>query len=228
VRGCAENIESSVCVVENAHRPARAGRVSSYASGSRRQTLSSEDFRINYPATIERREIESLLGVLQSSRKSLLARVASAGLNARLPSLEIFINETTGDFVGRTGQPAWAAAATKNNRIELQPLATLQRRRILETTVRHELVHTLVDELGKGRVPRWLAEGLAIHFAQEGPLISRYQPRHKPAVQEIEQKLASPQSADDMRSAYAAAYSEVRRLIRTEGEASVWRRVANS
>jgi len=227
-RGCSENIEWSVCVVEDAQRPARAGVVTSYASVSRRQTLSSEDFRISYPDNVDRREIERLLSFAQSTRKSLLARTASAGLNARLPSLEIFINETTGDFVGRTGQPPWAAAATKNNRIELQPIATLQRRRILETTVRHELVHTLVDALSGGRTPRWLAEGLAIHFAQEGPLVSRYQPRHKLTVQEIEQKLAAPQSADDMRAAYAAAYSEVRRLIRTEGETNVWRRVANS
>ncbi|HYJ88502.1 MAG TPA: SpoIID/LytB domain-containing protein [Pyrinomonadaceae bacterium] len=213
---------------EEAHRPASASRLASYTPGIHRQTLRSEDFRISYPGNIKRQEIEALLSFLQSSRKSLLARVTSAGLNARLPSLEIFINETTGDFVGRTGQPAWAAAATKNNRIELQPLRTLQRRRILETTLRHELVHTLVDVLGGGRAPRWLAEGLAIHFAQEGPLVSRYQPRHKPTVHEIEQKLASPQSADDMRAAYAAAYSEVRRLIRTEGETNVWRRVVNS
>ena len=225
---CSNNNESSVCVIDSTQSWASASRFVSCLPRSRRQTLSSEDFRINYPDNIERREVERLLSLAQSTRKSLLARATSAGLNARLPSLEIFINETTGDFVGRTGQPPWAAAATKNNRIELQPLATLQRRRILETTVRHELVHSLVDELGKGRSPRWLAEGLAIHFAQEGPMVSRYQPRHKLTVQEIEQTLASPQSADDMRSAYAAAYNEVRRLIRTEGETSVWRRVANS
>ena len=198
-----------------------------HGSGKPRQTLSSEDFRISYPATIERREIEGLLSFLQSSRKSLLKRVAAAGLNARLPSLEVFINETTGDFVGRTGQPPWAAAATKNNRIELQPITTLRRRRILETTVRHELVHTFVDSIGRGRAPRWLAEGLAIHFAGEGPLVSRYQPRHQITMQDIEQKLANPLSADDMRAAYAAAYSEVRRLIKAEGETSVWRRVVN-
>lgn len=202
----------------------RAG-ASSYST--RRQTLSSEDFRISYPSNTDRREVERLLSLAQSSRRTLLARVASAGLSARLPALEIFINETTGDFVGRTGQPPWAAAATHNNRIELQPLATLRRRRILETTVRHELVHTIIDSLGRGRAPRWLAEGLAIHFAGEGPLVSPHQLRHAPTMQEIEQKLANPKSAHDMRAAYAAAYNEVRRLIKNEGETSVWQRVAN-
>jgi hypothetical protein len=46
-------------------------------------------------------------------------------------------------------------------------------------------------------------------------------------VQEIEQKLANPQSAEDMRAAYAAAYGEVRSLIKNERETSIWRRVLN-
>lgn len=220
------NKKLRICFSENTNEH-RSNRIASYASGRARQTLSSEDFRISYPATINRQEIDGLLSFLQRSRKSLLDRVAAAGLKPQLPSLEIFINETTGDFVGRTGQPPWAAAATKNNRIELQPFQTLRRRRILETTVRHELVHFLVDVLGGGRAPRWLAEGLAIHFAGEGPLVSRYQPRHEISMQEIEQKLVNPQSPADMRAAYAAAYAEVRSLIKREGETSIWRRVLN-
>ncbi|MCA1605279.1 MAG: SpoIID/LytB domain-containing protein, partial [Acidobacteria bacterium] len=183
---------------------------SRFVSAAVRHTLSSEDFRISYPSTVGQREVERLLGFLQSSRKSLIARVAGAGVTAQIPRLEIFINETTGDFVGRTGQPAWVAAATKGSRIELQPLETLKRRRILETTLRHELVHTLVEIVGRGRAPLWLAEGLALHLAGEGRLVARYQPRQRLSTNEIDKKLSdfrSVLSANDMRATYAAAYS---------------------
>lgn len=193
---------------------------------ARRLTLTSEDFRINYPANLNPREIDALMRFLQMSRGSLAARVSGAGMTGQFPSLEVFVNETTGDFVGRTGQPPWAAAATKGNRIEIQPLATLKRRRILETTLRHELVHVLIDRLGHGRTPRWLAEGLAIHLAGEGRTVARYQPRQRIKVEEIEKQLLNARSANDMKAAYAAAYGEVKRIIDTEGEPNVWRRVA--
>lgn len=194
-----------------------------------RRSLRSENFRISYPQGTNEHDVEQPLQLLQSSRQSLLARVTSLGMSVQFPALEIFINETTGDFVGRTGQPPWAAAATRNRTVDLQPLPTLKRRQILETTVRHELVHTLVESLGRGRAPRWLAEGLALHLAGEGQLVSRYRARSRMTVEEIEQQLShagASKSADQMRAAYAAAYHEVKRLIDNEGESGVWRRVA--
>jgi hypothetical protein len=47
------------------------------------------------------------------------------------------------------------------------------------------------------------------------------------AIAELEQRLATTSVAVEMRELYAVAYDEVQRLIRTEGEAGVWRRVSS-
>ena len=86
--------------------------------------------------------------------------------------------------------------------------------------------HGLVDG-GHGRTPRWLAEGLAIHLAGEGRMVAKYEPRKKTSTEEIENQLADGKSNQStMRAAYAAAYREVKRLLDSEGEGNVWRRVA--
>lgn len=192
--------------------------------GSRR-TLSGEQVRISYPASIQRREAEALLNEAQSHRRSLNARLNAAGVWAQLPSVDIFVNETTGDFVGRTGQPPWSAGASKGNRIELQPLAILKRRKVLSTTLRHEFVHVVIEAIGSGRTPRWLAEGLAIHFAGEGPLVSRHAGKEL-STEQVEQRLVTAKSPEEMKAAYAAAYGAVRRMITAEGEPNVWRRLS--
>jgi hypothetical protein len=155
-----------------------------------------------------------------------MQRITAAGISMDLPYLEVLTNETTGDFVGRTRQPWWAAAATKEHQIELQPLGVLQRRGILETTIRHELVHVLIDGLGSGRTPRWLAEGMALNIAGEGPMLQRYLPKSRISTVALEQQLASANTLEEMRTAYAAAYDEVRNMIKNKGEARVWQELA--
>ena len=193
-------------------------------SVSPRRRVSASHFRLIYPESVDEREVEQVLSLLEANRSDLLGRVFAAGIQPAFPNLEIVINETTGDFVGRTGMPSWAAAATKSNRVELQPLKLLKQRRILETTLRHELVHVLVDAVGNAQTPRWLTEGMAIYVAGEGKIIAQRPPT---SVKEVEHALASARSAGDMQTAYAGAYNLVRRLIQTEGERNVWKRIAN-
>ena len=144
-----------------------------------------------------------------------------------IPTLEIHLNESTGDFTARTGQPWWAAAATKGNRIELQPIGILKHRGVLITTLRHELAHAVIDTVSHNRAPRWLEEGFAIYLAGEGSMFASYLTKAKLSPDEIEKGLERPGSQQAMRMFYAAAYIEVNRLIQTDGEVRVWLRIAN-
>ena len=190
-------------------------------------TRGSSHFRVIYGRTVDTRDAEYLLSLLESARSELLRRVAAAGLQPRFPNLEIVVNDTTGDFVGRTGLPPWAAAATRRNIVELQPLKLLKQRQILETTLRHELVHVLIEAIGGGKTPRWLTEGMAVYVAGEGRLIESRQEMSSMSPLDVDHALASPKSSADMRNAYAAAYNLVKQLIRSESENKVWKRIAD-
>lgn len=219
---------------------ARANVVAASASPSlapARLTLSSENFRVSYPArgaSVSRREVESALAVLEAARADVRGRLAAASLAMpALGVLEVTVHETTGDFTGATGQPAWVAATTTTmrgtRRIELQPLATLRQRGVLAPTLRHEYAHAVISALSRSRAPLWLSEGLAAHVANEGARLTRLESRQRLSLADLEKRLAQPAaSAAGMRALYAAAFREVNALIRAEGEAHVWRRVARS
>ena len=190
--------------------------------------VSNSHFRVVHPQSLDSEQAEHVLNILESGRRELLHRVGSclgAGIQTRFPNLEIAINETTGDFVGRTHMPPWAAAATKGNTIELQPLRLLKQRGILETTLRHELVHVLVDTISGGESPRWFAEGMALYVAGEGRLFEKQV--SSMSAGKIDEALSAARSTDEMRAAYAAAYNFVKQLIRAEGENKVWKRFAD-
>lgn len=188
-------------------------------------TRSTSHFRLTFPAT-ETKEADQLLNKLEKHRSLLIRRLSSAEIGFHFPHVEVFINTSTGDFVARTGMPAWAAAATRNNRIELQPLSLLKQRGIVETTLQHELVHVVVDTLGGGKTPRWLAEGIALYVAGEGKLIQQKAESSLMSPYDLERKLATAKTPAEMKSAYSAAYLAVRKLVRVEGENKLWKRVA--
>lgn len=196
-----------------------------WLTSPRTRVLSSSRFRVRFPARIAPVEIEPVLRTLEAARTDMERRLSAASLTPATGVTEIIVHETTGDFVAATGQPVWAAGATRGNRIELQPLEVLRRRSVLNTTLLHEYAHTVIDALSRGRAPRWLAEGLAIHFAGEGPMIARYDTKRKLSLEDLERELASARSSQQMRSLYAAAYRAVNQLIASEGEPPTWRRV---
>jgi SpoIID/LytB domain protein len=188
-------------------------------------TISSEHFRVTYPADIDRRDADQVLNTLESARSDYLRRASSA-TSVNIPTLEIRLNESTGDFTSRTGQPWWAAAATKGNRIELQPLRILKQRGVLFTTLKHELAHVVIDATSHDHAPRWLSEGFAIYLAGEGETIKHYVKRGLLSDGELERRMQRPSSQEDMRGLYAQAYISVAEMIRNQGEASVWKKLA--
>src|SRR5438874_3354562 len=108
------------------------------SASPRRSSRSSEHFRVTYPTDVDRRDANLVLNTLESARGDFLHRASAAALSTDVPLLEIRINASTGDFTARTGQPWWAAAATRGHKIELQPVGILKRRGSLTTTLRHE------------------------------------------------------------------------------------------
>jgi len=190
-------------------------------------TISSEHFRVTYPADNDRRDANRVLTILENARADYLRRANNASISiSGLPFLDIRVNDSTGTFTGRTGQPPWAAAATKGNRIETQPLAILKRRGVLHTTIKHELAHVIINIIGRGRAPRWLEEGFAIYLAGEGEMFSRYVRRGMLTTEELEKRLQRPSTQSDMRTLYAEAYLKVSAMVRNESEGSVWKRIA--
>jgi hypothetical protein len=179
---------------------------------------------VSYPARAARGEVEALLRTLEAAYADVSGRLARAGVGGRVGLTEVVVYETTGEFVGATGRPAWVAAVTEGRRISFQPLGILRRRGVLTTTPRHEFVHAALEALGAGRAPLWLVEGLAAHVAGEGRSLSAAVPRTRPSVEEIERGLAGAPSRQEARALYAAAYAEVSALVRREGEPAVWRR----
>ncbi|MGH7456597.1 MAG: hypothetical protein ACRENG_34935, partial [bacterium] len=81
--------------------------------------------------------------------------------------IEIRLCATTAEFCRRTGRPWWQSSIYRDRVIYLQPVRVLRERGILATTLRHELMHQLVDEYAKGNGPRWLYEALAIYNSGE-------------------------------------------------------------
>ena len=190
-------------------------------------TISSEHFHVTYPADVDHRDANLVLNTLEAARADFSHRASAASVAiGDIPTLEIRINDSTGDFTARTGQPWWAAAATRGHRMELQPVGVLKRRGVLITTLRHELAHAFIDAVSHDRAPRWLEEGFAIYLAGEGQMIARYATKTKLPPDEIEKRLQRPGSQQEMRALYAEAYRAVLDLIRIGNETSVWKKLA--
>lgn len=150
------------------------------------------DLRVVLPTDEESRREE--VTVLIRSIAANLSRSLSLALP---PRLLVRFHPSVESYQRATGRPWWTAAASKEEQIDLIPLASLRSRGRLEPTLQHELVHVLTEPTLRGQ-PLWVREGLAVHIAGE-PIESK----GDRCPTDIE--LMRPRSSVDLKKAYERA-----------------------
>ena len=97
----------------------------------------------------------------------------ASGLTYRLrPRLRVYPSVSA--FRNATGESGLVAATTRGGTIRLQPLDVLRARRILESTLRHEMLHVVLESVAARDQPWWFREGLVLALNQERPSETRY------------------------------------------------------
>src|SRR5207244_2165783 len=67
---------------------------------------------------------------------------------------------TVAAFRDATGEPGWVAASARAAVLRIQPVAALRSRGSLESTLRHEILHALIESRARPGLPIWFREGL--------------------------------------------------------------------
>jgi stage II sporulation protein D len=117
-----------------------------------------------------------------------------------------------------TGEPGWIAASTRGHVIRMQPLDDLRRKGVLESTLRHEFYHLLVDAQACADTPLWFREGLVLFLSDPN------EQRNAPAsltMQRAETILRQQSNRVELEQAYAAAQVRVAALIHQYGKQTV-------
>jgi stage II sporulation protein D len=159
--------------------------------------------------------------VLHSAETILPTLEAQVGWRLEFkPQLKVY--PTLDVYRDATGQPGWIAAFTSGHTIRLQPLAALKKKSVLESTLRHEFAHLLIEARAHAGTPLWFREGLVLHFADTN---HHFEPIEMNEA-EIEKALAHPVNRQDLERAYAAARTKVARMVEQNGRETILRWLA--
>jgi stage II sporulation protein D len=138
----------------------------------------------------------------------------STGLDfTAIPQWKIYPNVAM--FRDATGEPGWVAAATRGRTIQTQPAEALRKAGTLESTLRHELLHMLIEEHGKPGTPLWFREGLVLYLSEPKLVAAKITFSN---MQELEETMRNPQSESQLRQAYSDAHSRVAQLAQKYGK----------
>src|SRR5271165_779242 len=180
------------------------------AQGTPWQRLANEDVEL---LTTQPDRDRALLTV---ASRYLHQSEESTGLIYRTaPRLKIYA--TVAAFRNSTGEPGWVAASTRGRTIQLQPSDVLRQAGTLDSTIHHELLHMLIESYARPGTPLWFREGLVLYLT--GPNSDQSDSRQSFAdVASLEKALRAPANEEQLRAAYAEAYSRVAQLSRQHGK----------
>jgi stage II sporulation protein D len=190
-----------------------------YFPGTRLSKTSADDWQ---KRTSERFELMSTApeedsALLPDAERILKENEAAVGWRLSFRArLQVF--STLDRFRDATGQPGWVAATTRGQTVRLQPVAQLRKRSILESTLRHEFFHLLIESRARSNTPLWFREGLVLY-------LSETRRPHSSATtlsdKEMEEILLNPGTREKQERAYVAARSRVASLIQQNGKNTV-------
>jgi hypothetical protein len=101
--------------------------------------------------------------------------------------------------------------------ISLQPLATLRNKSILESTLRHEFSHLLIESHAHPGTPLWFREGLVLYLADPKQNVAPVAMTEKA----MEAGLQHPANRQMLEQSYAAAKTKVAQMVQQNGRGAV-------
>jgi hypothetical protein len=163
----------------------------------------------------------SAIGALALRARDDIAR----DLGVTAPSrVTVRFHPTTQSYERATGQAWFTSGAIVADDIHLLPLAVLRDRGVLERTIRHELVHLMIDAPLMKR-PAWVREGAALYFSGQRPdtagAESQFRARSRLSCPD-DGELLQPISAGSLSNAHARALAC---FARQAGDGKPWREV---
>jgi stage II sporulation protein D len=190
-----------------------------YFPGTHLSKASADDWQ---KRTSERFELISTApeedsALLPDAEKILKENEAAVGWRLSFRArLQVF--PTLDRYRDVTGQPGWVAATTLGQTVRLQPLAQLRKRSILESTLRHEFFHLLIESRARSNAPLWFREGLVLYLSEPD---KRESPPATLTGEQIEEILRNPGNREKLEKAYAAARARLAFLIQQNGKRTV-------
>ena len=187
-------------------------RLGENAQGTQWQQLTSEDVVLFTTRPEHDRSLMTLATRLMHESEESTGMVYNG-------AAKIKVYATVAAFRDATGEPGWVAASTRGNTIRLQPTDTLRDAGTLESTLRHELLHMLVESHAKPGTPLWFREGLVLYLAKPH-LATNMDPKFG-NVDDLNKALRNPASEEQLRQAYAEAQARVAKMAREHGNSAM-------